>query len=163
MYHPYPQDRQRPPAPPASILTAVKLMYAGAAVSVLSLVVTLGTIGSFRTAIRNADPALSATRLHATQTAAVVVAVLFGLIGAGLWIWMAAANKAGKGRARITASIIFGLDTLAVLADFSQPEPSLSRLISGVIWLIGLCVIVLLWRRQSSEHYTAARDYSTTQ
>jgi hypothetical protein len=73
-----------------------------------------------------------------------------------MWIWLAAANRAGKNWARITASVIFGLDTVLVLADLSRPEPLLSRLGSLVIWLIGLGVIVPLWRRQSSDYYTAA-------
>ena len=161
MYQPYPSGGQEPqpprPEPPASILTAVRLMYAGAAASALSLIATLLTISSLRTAIHNADPTLSATRLHSAQAAAVVIAVLFGLIGVGLWIWMAAANKAAKNWARITASVIFGLDTLAVVADLIRPEPLLNRLVSIVIRLIGLGVIALLWRRESSDYYAAAR------
>ena len=98
-------------------------MYVGAAVSAVSLIVTLTTIGSLRTAIHNADPALTAAKLHSAEVAAVVVAIVLGLIGIGLWMWMARANQAGKNWARITATVFFGLDTLSVLAASARPSP----------------------------------------
>ena len=100
-------------------MNAVWLMYAGAAISAISLIITLVTVGSLKTAIHNADPALTAAKLHNAEVAAVVVAIVFGLIGIGLWLWMARANKAGKSWARITATVFFGLDTLSVLAGLS--------------------------------------------
>ncbi len=145
------------PKPPSSILTAAKLMYTGAVLSALSLVATLAGISALRAAVRSADPSYSAGQLHTTETAAVSIAILVGLIGLGLWIWMAWANTAGKNWARVTASVILGLDTVAVLADFTRPDPLLSRLFSVVIWLVGLAVVVLLWGRQSSAYYAASR------
>jgi cytochrome bd-type quinol oxidase subunit 2 len=160
MYQPYPSGGQdadtKRPEPPASVLTAVKLMYAGAVVSALSLILILVTIGSLKAAVHHSDLALTGSRLHTTQTATIVVAILFAVVGLGLWLWLASKNKAGKNWARITASVIFGLDTLAVAADFSRPDTLASRLASIVIWLIGLGVIVLLWRRESSTYYQAA-------
>jgi hypothetical protein len=88
----------------------------------------------------------------------VTFAVILGLIGIGLWIWMASANKAGKNWARITSTVFFGLDTLGLLASFSQAETLLGRLVSLVVWLIGLGVIVMLWRKESSAYFAAARQ-----
>jgi len=158
--HPYPSGGQGPfepqrPEPPSAILTAVKFMYAGAVLSALSLIATVLSTSKLRAAIRRSDPTLSASGLHTAQTAAVTIAVLVAVVGTGLWIWMARENRAGKNWARITASVIFGLDTAAVVADFTRPDPLLNRLFSVVIWLIGLTVIVLLWRRESSVYYSA--------
>ena len=161
-YQPYPTgggaepEPQRPGAP-TPVLQAVKLMYAGAIVSAISLIITLATVGSLKTAIHNADPSLTATKLHSAEVAAVAVAIIFGLIGIGLWLWMAYANKAGKNWARITATVFFGLDTLSVLTSFRQAEPILSRLITILIWLIGLGAIILLYQRESSAYYTASK------
>jgi len=116
------------------------------------------TVGSLKTAIHNADPTLTASKLHSAEVAAVAVAIIFGLIGIGLWLWMAYANKAGKNWARITATVFFGLDTLSVLTSFRQAEPVLSRLISILIWLIGLGVIVLLYQRESSAYFGASKN-----
>ena len=161
-YQPYPtggaaEPEPQRPAPPTPVVQAVKLMYAGAIVSAISLIITLATVGSLKTAIHNADPTLRASKLHSAEVAAVAVAIIFGLIGIGLWLWMAYANKAGKNWARITATVFFGLDTLSVLTSFRQAEPVLSRLISILIWLIGLGVIVLLYQRESSAYFGASK------
>jgi hypothetical protein len=162
MYEPYPTSgapRPEPvrPEPPTPVQNAVKLMYAGAIVSAVSLIITLVTIGSLRTAIHNADPTLTPAKVHSAEVAAVAVAVIFGLIGIGLWIWMAFANKAGKNWARITATVFFALDTLSVLASLRQAEPALTRVVSILIWLIGLGAIILLWQRVSSVYFAAAK------
>ena len=86
-----------------------------------------------------------------------MVAIVFGLIGIGLWLWMAWANKAGKNWARITATVFFALDTLSVLAGFRQAEPALSRAVSLLVWLAGLGAIVLLWQKISSAYFAASR------
>jgi hypothetical protein len=162
MYQPYPSGGQVPepqrPGPPAPVLTAVKLMYVGAAVSAISLIVTLLTIGSLKTAIRSRDPSFTQTQLHSAEVVGVTFAVILGLIGIGLWIWMASANKAGKNWARITSTVFFGLDTLGLLASLSQAETLLGRLVSVVVWLIGLGVVVMLWRKESSAYFAAARQ-----
>jgi hypothetical protein len=161
-YQPYPtggaaEPEPQRPVPPTPVLQAVKLMYAGAVVSAISLIITLATVGSLKTAIHNADPSLSASKLHSAEVAAVAVAIIFGLIGIGLWLWMAYANKAGKNWARITATVFFGLDTLSVLTSFRQAEPVLSRVITLLIWLIGLGAIILLYQRPSSEFFAASK------
>ena len=70
---------------------------------------------------------------------------------------MAYANKAGKNWARITSTVFFGLDTLSILTSFRQGEPILSRVISILIWLIGLGAIVLLYQRESSNYFGASK------
>jgi hypothetical protein len=161
MYQPYPGAGQMPesvrPEPPASVQTAVKLMYAGAVVSALSLVVGLATIGSLRTALRNAYPKFTSSQLHTVEVTTVVFIVIFGLIGVGLWIWMAMANKRGGNWARITATVFFGLNTLSLLAGFARPEPLASRLVGLLIWLIGLGAVFMLWRAESTEFFKAPR------
>jgi hypothetical protein len=161
MYQPYPSPGQMPepvrPEAPDSVLTAVKLMYAGAVVSALSLIVGVVTIGSLKSALRKADPSYTSTQLHTAEVAAVAIIIVLGLVGIGLWLWMAWANKRGANWARITATVFFGLDTLSLLAGFARPEALFSRLVGLLIWLIGLGAIVLLWRRESSAFFTAPK------
>jgi hypothetical protein len=161
MYQPYPSSGQMPepvrPEPPDSVLTAVKLMYAGAIVSALDIVVGLVTIGSLRSALQRANPSYTSSQLHTAEVAGVAFIVFFGLVGVGLWIWMAMANKRGANWARIVATVFFGLDTLSLLANFARPEALFIRLVGLLIWLIGLGAILLLWQRQSSEYFKAPR------
>jgi hypothetical protein len=161
MYQPYPSSGPIPEPmrrePPESVLTAVKLMYAGAIVSALSLVVGLVTIGSLHTQLRRAYPNVTASQLHTIEVATVVFIVIFGLIGVGLWIWMAVANKRGGNWARITATVFFGLNTVSLLVGLARPQAVASRLVGLLIWLIGLGAIIMLWRRESTEFFKAPK------
>ena len=159
MYQPFPsRDDGPPPArpePPPSVQMAVKLMYAGATVSAISLIVSLATIGGLRATLHHADPSLTDAQLHAGEISAVSIGVFLGLIGIGLWIWMALANRAGMSWARIIASVLFGIDTILIVISISQPAEVFSRIISILIWLIGFGAVVLLWRKDSSGYFTA--------
>jgi hypothetical protein len=159
MYQPYPSAGQAPeparPAPPPSVVMAVRLMYAGAAVSAVSLVVGLATVGGLRTALHRSQPTLTPTQLHDLQTVIVVGSVVVGLISIGLWVWMALTNKAGKSWARIVATVLFGLDTLFLLLGLARAGAAASFLVSILTWLIGLGAVILLWRKDSSEYITA--------
>ncbi len=158
MYQAYPGGadlpEQQQPAP-GSVLTAVKLMYAGAAVSLLGLILSLATVGSIKAAILKANPSYTTTKLHAAEGVAIGIIVAEAIIGVALWIWMALANKRGRSWARIVASVLFGLNTLVLIANVSQPHASVALLYNVVLWLIGLAAIVLLWRRQSSAYFQA--------
>jgi len=124
------------------------LMYVGAGLEGLGLILNL--IGVGRSGSNGSSGAVGA------------------LIGLGLWLWMARANKEGKSWARVTSTVFFGIDCLAVLlllvailVTLHSVSPSvktillLSGLASIVIWAVGLATIILLWRRESSEYYAA--------
>jgi hypothetical protein len=149
---PYPSSAA---AAPPSVVNAVRLMYAGAAVSALSLILSVATIGSLRTSLRKANPKLTAAQLHTLQTGFVVALVVAGLIGIGLWVLMALMNKAGKSWARIFASVLFALNTILLLLSFVQAGTSAASLAGILTWLIGLGAVILLWQRASSEYFTA--------
>src|SRR5215467_286648 len=104
MHQPYPSSGQAPapqrPPMPNSVLTAVRLMYAGAALSVIELIVGLATIGSVKTAIHNAYPRYTPSQVHSLEVASIVIGVLVGLVSIGLWLWMARASAAGHNYAR---------------------------------------------------------------
>jgi hypothetical protein len=159
MYQPYPSAGQAPeparPEPPPSVVMAVRLMYAGAVVSAVSLVVGLATVGSLRNALHKSQPTLTPTQLHDLQTVVVVGSIAIGLISIGLWVWMALMNKAGKSWARIVATVLFGLDTLFLLLGVARAGAAASSLVSVLIWLIGLGAVVLLWRKDSTGYFTA--------
>jgi len=132
---------------------AVRLMYAGAVVSALSLIVGLVTIGGLRDSLHKAQPSLTPTQLHNLQTVVVVGSVFIGLISIGLWVWMALMNKAGKPWARIVATVLFGLDTLFLLLGVARAGAAAGTLVSILTWLIGLGAVIYLWRRDSSEYF----------
>ena len=161
MYQPYPSTDQpvepeRPQAP-QSVLNAVKLMYAGAAVSAVSLIISLATIGGTKDAIRKAKPSLTAAQVNQLNTFIIALAVVSGVVGVALWLWMARKNGQGKNWARVLSTVLFGLATLDMFGVLSQPKTVLGLVFPVLTWLIGLGTIVLLWRRESSEFFKPRR------
>jgi hypothetical protein len=158
MHQPYPQGGQMPPdparpAPPRPVRTAVLLMYAGAALSAISLIVSVLSFHAIERVIRNASSTLTAQQVHNDAIVAVTVAVVESLIAIGLWLLMAWGNKNGQSWARIVATVLFGLNTLFLLLSFVRATVSVSLAFSVLVWAIGLGAIVLLWRRESSEYF----------
>jgi hypothetical protein len=159
-YQPYPSsgkpvEPERGEAPP-SIQKAVKLMYAGAAVSTVSLIVSLilplSNVASSKAALKKDHPSLTASQVNQTFNLGIALAVVFGLIGAVLWLWMARANGQGKNWARITSSVFFVLETLSLFSVLNDPSV-LGLVFTAVTWIIGLGAIILLWRRESSDFF----------
>ena len=166
MYQPYPSSGQpagplRSPAP-APVLTAVKLMYAGAAVSAAALVIGLALI------VIDINAAARGQFLGHSLTAPqmrpliITVWIVFGLAGIALWVWMARASGQGRNWARILSTVLFGLATLQVLHPQPQGSPAgfaATVLYYGVTvlfltaWLPGAAAVWLLWRPASSSFF----------
>jgi len=157
MYQPYPSsgkpvEPERPPAP-ASVLNAVKLMYTGAAVSTVSLVNSLADIGGTKDAIRKARPSLTATQVNQLNTFIITLAIVSGVLGIALWLWMARANSQGRNWARIVSTVLFVLATLDLFGVLSQPKTLLGLVFPVLTWLIGAGAVFLLWRGESSAFF----------
>jgi len=157
MYQPYPSsgksvEPERPPAPP-SVLNAVKLMYVGAAISTVSLVISLIDIGGTKDAIRKARPSLTAAQVNQLNTFIITLAIISGVLGVALWLWMARANGQGRNWARILSTVLFGLATLDLFGVLSQPKTVLSLIFPVLTWLVGASAVYFLWRKESSEFF----------
>jgi NADH:ubiquinone oxidoreductase subunit 6 (subunit J) len=137
------------------VLTAVKLMYAGAVVSAITFVIGLLTVGTTRTTLKKAYPKYTAHQISALVTVDVVIAIVVGLLSIGLWLWLARACNRGRNWARITGTVLFGLDTLLILLSVSRLKAGVGVLVDLVIWLIGLAAVVLLWRKESSAYFAS--------
>ena len=147
-----PVELQRPPAP-TSVVNAVKLMYAGAAISTVSLIISLADISGTKAAIHKARPSLTPTQVNQLNTFIISLAIISGVIGIALWLWMARANNQGKNWARIVSTVLFGLATLDLVGVFSQPKTLLGLVFPVLTWLVGLGAIWLLWRPDSTEFF----------
>ena len=158
MYQPYPgADTQLPDSTrgpvPASVLTAVKAMYAGAAASIIGIVLDIVTLGATKTAIEKHSPDLTASQVNTTQHSLVIGFVVGGVIAAAVWIWLARASQRGRNWARVTGTVLFVLATLDTFVGLTTPIATLSRIWAVVVWLAGLTAVVFLWRRDSSAFF----------
>ena len=161
MYQPYPGESQsqtpeptsRPPIP-QSITRAVQLMYAGAAASLIGIIIALTTLSSIKSQIISKNPTLTTTQVNNAEHVAIGILIASGLIGAALWLWMAQSSKAGKNWARIVSTVLFAIQTINVVAGAAAvASGGASRIYSIVIWLIGLGAIIFLWQRSSTEYF----------
>ena len=157
MYEPYPTSGQMPEPqripPPRSVQNAVKLMYAGAAVEVIALVVALIARNSMKSALLKIHPNYTAAQLHAAVTVQTISLVIGAAVATGLWLWMAWANGQGYNWARILSAVFFGISTLDLLITFAAVRAPASIIVGLVIWLVGLGAIVLLFSRESNAFF----------
>jgi hypothetical protein len=178
MYQPYPSSGQ-PVQPeqlsaPAPVLTAVTLMYAGAAVSAVSLIITLALIPAIQAALRTAHPGLTAAQVRDVNTL-ITLAMVAGLAVIAAWLWMARATGRGRNWARILCTVLFGLATLDLMRRPPYPGSYLAHFAIGghvypvlhsvlgaavlglivpvLLWLTGLAVVWLLWRPASGAFF----------
>jgi hypothetical protein len=149
---------------PQSIKNAVMAMYAGAALSLISIIVGLATKSSVMDDFRRQLVQDGNTPKEVDDAVSVASGVLngsiigLGIIGTLLWIWMAFANGKGKGWARIVATVLFALNTIGTIGSFfGSPKPSaFGQVLNILIWLAGLAAIYFLYRRESSDYINRA-------
>jgi hypothetical protein len=165
-YQPYPttggssSSNIVPQAPqPQTVRMAVILMYVGAGVSAVGLIATLALSGRIKSAVARAlrtvrNPRthhlMTASQMHAFESAYVVIVAGVLLVSIALWLWMAWANGRGKSWARIVSSVFFALDTLWLV--FGGSRAVATAIFIGLGWLAGLGALVFLWRRDTSQY-----------
>ena len=165
MYQPYLSSGQlaeplRPPAP-TPVRTAVKLMYAGAAVSAVYLIILLAIV------IGDIKAVHASWNGHRLATApSITLGIVPGLVVIALWLWMARANRQGRNWARILSTVLFGLATLQLIkliSDLQQPVSHAGfgatvlnygvTALFAAAWLAGAAAVWLLWRPVSSAFF----------
>jgi serine/threonine protein kinase len=156
----YPQPYQVGPAPlgplPASMRNAIGLMYAGAA---YTLIYAIGII-AVASSIIATHPGLTAARAssgHTTVGGVVALTVFLSVIEIALWLGLARACRRGRGWARITGTVLFGLHTLGFLGVLANSHADLgpAKLLTTLSWLIACGAVVFLWQRPSSVFFQA--------
>ena len=168
MYQPHPSAGQSagpaPPPAPAPVRTAVRLMYAGAAVSAVPLIAApayAGDIGAYH--LHWGSRSLTAAQISHWRPLIVAVVIAVGLVVPALWVWLARAVGRGRNWARILSTVLFGLATLQLISDFQgavssgTAEPVLGLLGAALTWPVGAAAVWLLWRLASSAFFRPPR------
>lgn len=146
-----------PETPPRSVVNAARLMYVGAGLSALVVIVSVATAGSLRSSILAKYPHYTAGQVHQAEVGSIATLVLFGLIAIGLWLWMARANRMGRNWARIVAVVLFVFNTLNLLGSFLQVHAVGTVITAGLVWLVGLGAIAFLFNRESAAYFGRTR------
>src|ERR1022692_1176844 len=140
------------PAPPRSIKIAMWLMYAGAALTGIGLILSVITILLGRAALKVSHPHATAAELQATLNFQIIVSVFSGLIEIVVWLLVARANRSGMKWARTVAGGLFAVSTWYLVTHLRGD--SVANLVYTVLtWLVALGAIIFLWRRESSAYF----------
>jgi hypothetical protein len=155
--------RLRPSVPRSArtVRAAVRLMYAGAALSAAVLVIGLALIiVDIQVAARGQFLGHS---LAAHKPLVITVWIVFGLIGVSLWLWMARANGQGRKWARHVSGVLFVLATLQLHNAFTRPVSHAGFGVTALYyggavlfvagWLAGGAAVWLLWRPASDAFF----------
>lgn len=141
------------------MLSAVKVMYAGAVLSAIELALALLSTGSLQSAIHKADPSYSASHVHNLAMSYVAATVITQVAAIGLWLAMSWANRLGMSWARVVASCLFALNSWNLLEFVRQPTAIGPLVLNTLVWVTGLGATVLLWQRDSSAFFTATKQF----
>lgn len=158
MYQPYPGSDTQLPEPrrlpaPASVLNAVRVMYAGAVTSLLGAAFDVVTVNATKRAIESHSRHLSASQLASLQHTLIAGFAAGGVIAAAVWIGLAVACRRGHDWARIAGTVLFGLSTVDALGGLAVPVAGVVKVWALLVWLAGLAAVVLLWRRESTAFF----------
>ena len=166
-----PAEPLRPPAP-APVRTAVKLMYAAAAIVTVTLIISVALIGDTKAALRKANPGLTAAQVRDLNTL-ITLAIVSGLVLIAAWLWLARVNGQGRNWARILSTVLSGLAAVELIRQYpgshlghfvlgGQVQPvihygfgvtALALTVPALTWLAGAAAVWLLWRPASSAFF----------
>ena len=144
--------------PPPSVRNAVRFLYAGAAVEALVGILALAAYLSLWRGMASVSTLqLTPSQWHLAEASGAGYIVVVALARIGPWLWMARKCKAGRGWARVLSTVFFVLDSLSLVWVIARPIAGgeWQTLFPGAVWLVGVCALVLLWQRESSEFFTA--------
>jgi hypothetical protein len=153
---PYQPARARAPLP---VRTAALLMCLGAVLTLADAVTVLVTLGGVRSAAVQ-DVEFTGGRWHIFMLTVIVPALASTPIVAGVWLWLAWANRRGYAWARPAFMALFGVLTFAMLfvlgassGEDAAPYTSRDLLATLALWLVGLVAMVLIFSQTASPHY----------
>jgi hypothetical protein len=148
---------QRPPIPP-QVSNAIKTMYAGAAATIVGIVIEILTVNATKTAIENGRRHLTASQVNVAEHALIIGFAVSGLIAVAAWIILARACQNGQNWARLTGTALFVLATVDAIVASRSPVAAAVKAWWPVIWLVGLTAVIFLWQRPSTAFFKGTSE-----
>lgn len=159
-------ERDQPlPERPRSLGYAMKLMYLGAALTLVGIVYGLFNTAQTRAGViqrdaqRTGGARLGPGEVDAAVRIAIGVSVAAGIFGMCLWIAMAVLNGQGRKWARMVATVLCAFSAVSFIYGVAAVVaartgfPSLA--VRGLNLAIGLGAIAFMYRSTSNEYYDA--------
>ena len=138
---------------PSSVVNAVRLMFVGAALAVVAVIVVISTKSTIKSKIAAKNPNFDSQKLNTAVNVTIGSVVVFGIIIIVLFIWLALQVRKGKNWARIVTWVLSGIGILSALGSLGQNVSGASRAVSLVGGLLDVAVVVLLMQKPSNAFF----------
>src|SRR5215470_12083089 len=123
------------PAPPDTVQRAARYMLVGAAVTAIWQIYWLVVTVAHKASLTNAN---GKPVTNSQVVASVLVTIVFAILISAIWVLVARLNQAGKGRARIAATVLFGLWSYSTYRSI----PLVTR---GGYWIVNIIIMLAVW------------------
>jgi serine/threonine protein kinase len=145
---------------PPKVHTAVRLMYAGFAVTALDVVLSLVALGRY-THDANIAKKIGATAAQGTANQmadAIAIGLIADLLGLACWAWLAVATRRGNGWTRIAGAVLLGIYSICTLTVvFGTKRDPGAVLTTIVVWSLGVATVIPLFSEQARDFFYAWR------
>lgn len=146
-----------PAVRPKSIDNAFTLWLVSIGLSVLGLILTLTVGGDDITkAVRDGMPGKSEQEITDAANAFKVITAVVGIIFALLYLLFAYKMRAGRNWARITLSVLGGLNVISILYGFRQ-SGGLGIVIGLIEVIVIAAAVFFMYRADSNQYFQASR------
>jgi Protein kinase domain len=147
---------------PRNVVSAIRLMYAGFALTGLDIVLSLAVLGQYNSeASQDQQTAALQSAAHsATQMAgATAIALAVDAVGLFAWTWLATAARRGNSRAQAAGTAVLAIYSVFalvfVLVTRNDPGPLAATIAA---WAVGLAAVILLRTESARAFFIAWRD-----
>jgi hypothetical protein len=159
--------RLRPgvPRPARTVRAAIRLMYAGAAVSTVLLInsvyttIVLASIDDNKIHHMRLPELTGAIQVAPISSVSITTGIVESLVPIAAWLWMARMAGQRRNWTRLAAAALLGLATLEATLLFAAPRLILQAGIPGgpllalLTWPVGAAAVWLLWRPASTAFF----------
>lgn len=148
-----------PSAAPAAVRRAARFMFAGSVGSlawgIYALVVNVTLKNSYFGSLAGKEK-LTKAQFDKDFVVLIAIDILFALVGAVLWAWMARLCQGGRNAARIASTVLFLIWTYYTYQTISGLGAWVVLgvlVIDLVIWGFGAAALYYLWRPESTAFF----------
>lgn len=146
----------RPTEMPSSVATAVKLLWASVALSVLSTLLTFTMLDSIvDMAIEGAGGSADTPSTDVIRAGAIMGAIIGLVIGVAITVVLLTFIKKGANWARITWTVLAVLSLLFGLFGIAG-QPTLLLVLSLVSIVLTAAILFFLWKKESNPWFKPA-------
>lgn len=163
----WPDDSAPAPEQPQHVRWAVWLMYAGAALSLISIFFGFGDRADLRSQaakqLKASGTKVTPDQVDAAVNVSLALSVVIGLIAVALWLLIAWKSGQGRNWARMLGTILGVLNVLLTAMSLGGASVTgvtgagLAGVVSILMAAVALVVVVLLWTTPSRSWFDLHR------